>query len=100
MMRWWPLITALVISGYACASSQGNSLQVSADPYRLTPLEGAIVIELDVPNWTELCVRQGPAQTHIYNCLPVGALRASLEQHRNASGRSWPVGKIRALLGF
>ena len=99
MMRWWPLITALVISGYACAS-QGNQLQVSADPYRLTPLEGTIVIELDVPNWTELCVRQGPAQTHIYNCLPVGALRASLEQHRNASGRSWPVGKIRALLGF
>lgn len=100
MMRWWPLITALVISGYACASSQGNQLQVTADPYRFTPLEGAIVIELDVPNWTEVCVRASPAIVNRYHCVTVGTLRATLEQHRNASGRSWPVGKIRALLGF
>ena len=99
MMRWWPLMTALAISGYACAS-QGNQLQVSADPYRLTPLEGAIVIELDVPNHKEVCVRAAPAISHLYHCATVGMLRASLEQHRNASGRSWPVGKIRALLGF
>lgn len=89
MMRWWPVITALVISAYACMHRPTQV--VDLPPARVNPLETAIVIELDVEDWIEVCVRVSPASVQHYRCLTVGNLRFVLEDRRNADWRPFQV---------
>jgi len=89
-MRWAVLVFALLTA--TCATHRQTQV-VDTPPARLNPLGDAIVIELDVPHWQEVCVRAQPAQSHLYHCLAVGDLRASLEQWRQA--KDWRAFQVR-----
>jgi len=88
MMRWAVIAFALIAA--TCATNR-PSQTVATEPARLNPLGDAIVIELDVPPWTEVCVRSQPPQSHLYHCIQVGHLRASLEQWRQADWKPFTV---------
>lgn len=72
------LLATLFLAAFACASTP-------LPPARLTPLLGAIVIELDVPNHQEICIRRFPAALQRYQCFQVGELRATFEDWRVAN---------------
>ena len=91
-----PFLFVAALFTLTCASTQGLNVTADIPPARLNPLDGAIVINADVPNWTEICLQQVPVTTHRYLCVNVGDLRFLVEQHRKAKLDDWPQGKIRA----
>lgn len=91
-----PLLFIAALYTLSCASYQGVKVDADVPPARLNPLEGAIVINAEVPDWVDICLQQVPVKTNRYLCVPVGELRFAVEQHRKAKTRDWPQGKIRA----
>lgn len=85
--RYTVIAFALTIAAYACASS-GNKMTVDAAPDHLSPPPQALVIEVEIPDWTYVCLRQLPGKP-LYRCITVGDLRDALENRRRANWKSF-----------
>ena len=70
-MRYAALLVGIIF----LSCTQGERITVDAVPDRLTPVANAIVIELEAPNWFEVCVRHFPANPQKYTCWRVEQMR-------------------------
>lgn len=77
--RYLAIALALIAGMYASCAHEGQTTRITTTPDRASIASGifdsGLVVELDMPDWAEICVRQQPEFPPRYRCILIYDLR-------------------------